>query len=360
MAALLVLASHARHFGLEDYASQASAGLIATLFYGATALGHQAVIIFFVLSGFLISGSVSRSVAAGRWQWRDYLSRRLARLWTVLLPCLALTAAVDLAAIHLTASRFYDGDLTFYSSGPGPSGAVHDPATFVANVLFLQGLVSPVFGSNGPLWSLANEFWYYLLFAALFRVAPARWRTVVLLTSALAAYSIGFLLDERLLYLWPAWLVGYGVLRLLPTVTRWRAAAPRLTTFGGLTIAAGLAVPAALLAGNPPLADLTLALAVAFVVLLLATIRSAPSPLRLLADGLARISYSLYLSHFPVLAMLSAVVLGNQRLPFGWQGVATFGLFVAVGLSVAVFLYWAFERHTARVRYALARLLHVR
>lgn len=23
----------------------------------------------------------------------------------------------------------------------------------------------PIFGSNGPLWSLANEFWYYVLFS---------------------------------------------------------------------------------------------------------------------------------------------------------------------------------------------------
>lgn len=79
-AALLVLISHARHFEFEDYASQAAAGPLATLFYGATALGHQAVIVFFVLSGFLISGSVRRSVEARRWLWRDYLSRRLSRL----------------------------------------------------------------------------------------------------------------------------------------------------------------------------------------------------------------------------------------------------------------------------------------
>lgn len=33
--------------------------------------------------------------------------------------------------------------------------------------MFLQTRFTPVFGSNGPLWSLFNEFWYYVLFPAL-------------------------------------------------------------------------------------------------------------------------------------------------------------------------------------------------
>lgn len=358
-AALLVLVSHARHFVFEDYGGQPLSGPLMTLFYGATALGHQAVIIFFVLSGFLISGSVHRSVAAGRWRWRDYLSRRLSRLWTVLLPCLVATLVVDQLAIHFTGSRFYSGQLTFYRSGPEQFGAAYDPETLLANVLFLQGVAAPVYGSNGPLWSLANEFWYYLVFAALFTATPARWRTAILLASALLAFAAGALLDQRLLYLWPAWLIGYGVLRLLPWFTRRRAAAPVFASLAGLGVAAGLAVPALLFAGDLPLADLFLALAFAAVVLVLATHRLPPAILRGPADWSARISYSLYLSHFPVLAALSALALGNQRQAFGWAPMGVFGLFCLASLGVAGGLYWAFERHTARVRRQVSRLLRV-
>ena len=360
VAALLVLASHARHFIFEDYAGQPSSGLLMTLFYGATSLGHQAVIIFFVLSGFLISGSVYRSVEAGRWRWNDYLSRRLSRLWTVLLPCLLATLVIDQIAIRLTGSGFYDGALSFYSSGPGPLGAVYDPVTLLANVLFLQDLISPVYGSNGPLWSLANEFWYYLVFAALFTLTPARWRTAGLAMSAVLAFTVGALLDQRLLYLWPAWLVGYGVLRVLPAFIRWRSAAPVVAPLAGLLVAAALAIPAVMFEQILPLADLCLGLAFAALVLVLATGQPPASFLTGLSDWSAKISYSLYLSHFPVLAALSAFALGNQRQDFGVFPLVLFALFCLTSLAVAGGLYWAFERHTARVRSLFARLLRVR
>jgi peptidoglycan/LPS O-acetylase OafA/YrhL len=37
-------------------------------------------------------------------------------------------------------------------------------STFVGNLLQLQTIVVSSLGSNGPLWSLANEWWYYVLF----------------------------------------------------------------------------------------------------------------------------------------------------------------------------------------------------
>ncbi|MFL9909315.1 hypothetical protein [Paraburkholderia sp. RL17-337-BIB-A] len=36
----------------------------------------------------------------------------------------------------------------------------------LCNVVFLQTLTCGTYGSNGPLWSLANEFWYYMWFPA--------------------------------------------------------------------------------------------------------------------------------------------------------------------------------------------------
>ena len=60
----------------------------------------------------------------------------------------------------------------------GASRPVDDD--FAGNALFLQTILVPVLGTNGPLWSLAYEFWYYAVFP-LFGWAWHRrgsWRTL--------------------------------------------------------------------------------------------------------------------------------------------------------------------------------------
>jgi peptidoglycan/LPS O-acetylase OafA/YrhL len=53
------------------------------------------VIVFFVLSGFLVGGSVIKAHRQGQWRWTGYLSRRLSRLWIVIVPALLLTLFWD-------------------------------------------------------------------------------------------------------------------------------------------------------------------------------------------------------------------------------------------------------------------------
>jgi peptidoglycan/LPS O-acetylase OafA/YrhL len=66
--------------------------------YLITGLGHQWVIVFFVLSGYLVGGSVLRSVAVNHWSWRVYLLNRLTRLYAVLIPALVFGGLLDLGA----------------------------------------------------------------------------------------------------------------------------------------------------------------------------------------------------------------------------------------------------------------------
>src|SRR5207302_8969523 len=61
---------------------------------------------------------------------------------------------------------------------------------FLGNLLGLQTVCVPSFGSNGPLWSLANEWWYYCFFILL--VAPfGGWKRPF---AAWAAFALGSLL----------------------------------------------------------------------------------------------------------------------------------------------------------------------
>jgi len=131
--------------------------------YVLTGAGHQAVIIFFVLSGFLIGSSVWRKTGQQRWDWRDYLLHRLTRLWLVLIPALVLCALWDAIGLHSHAAPLlYTGQVLNHVTFDVQS--THNWGTFFGNLFFLQDTVTRTFGSDGPLWSLANEFWYYLLF----------------------------------------------------------------------------------------------------------------------------------------------------------------------------------------------------
>ncbi len=77
MGALLVCEEHLRAFLFVPYARLESPGVVQKGFYFLTGLGHQSVMIFFVLSGFLVGGSVVVAMRKGNWTWNGYLLRRL-------------------------------------------------------------------------------------------------------------------------------------------------------------------------------------------------------------------------------------------------------------------------------------------
>src|SRR5262245_48422284 len=85
VAAFAVAFSHVRNFLLLDWGDVAhrSAGYAA--FYFASGFGHISVIIFFVLSGYLVGGKAFEALRAGRFSKRRYLVDRLSRLYPPLL-----------------------------------------------------------------------------------------------------------------------------------------------------------------------------------------------------------------------------------------------------------------------------------
>lgn len=162
IAALVVCAGHLRNAMMVDWGVAHDHGLIQTVLYGITGLGHQSVIVFFVLSGYLVGGSV---IAAGpRFRWTDYVVARLCRLWVVLMPCLLITLVVDSLTSQVANDVLTGAYAQRWHSAPSAGHYSATWQTFLGNLVFIQTIFVPVFGSNGPLWSLANEFWYYILF----------------------------------------------------------------------------------------------------------------------------------------------------------------------------------------------------
>src|SRR5947208_3997524 len=95
LAAILVLLSHWKIMFFVDYDHIASHRTWFWLPYRIMEAGHQAVLTFFVLSGYLISSSILRTLDRGQWRWSIYLTHRLVRLWIVLIPGILLGGLWD-------------------------------------------------------------------------------------------------------------------------------------------------------------------------------------------------------------------------------------------------------------------------
>lgn len=153
--------------------------------------GDDAVMAFFVLSGYVIAYTAD----AKHGTLGDYVIGRLSRLWSVALPALALTAAIDYVVRH----EF--GADTVPLRGDSPYGYGLS-ALFMNQVWFLS--IFP--GSNTPFWSLSYEAFYYAFFAAVYYLsARARW---------LAALAILVIAGPKIAALLPLWLLGVLAYRL--------------------------------------------------------------------------------------------------------------------------------------------------
>ena len=147
--------------------------------------GRDAVIIFFVLSGYVISwcGHTRDKTAA------EFAVNRAARIYSVAIPALVLGLAVSVFA-----SWLQQRPLEYPLQKPWLYLPIY--LGFFGNFWFLAE-VPP---QNFPFWSLNFEVWYYVLFAALWYLRGAvRW---------LAAGVLMLAVGPVILSLWPLWLAG--------------------------------------------------------------------------------------------------------------------------------------------------------
>ena len=334
LAALLVCMEHWRNLLFVDFNQLHANKALLSVFYVVTSVGHEAVMIFFVMSGYLISGSIFRLVESGKWSWRLYLTHRLVRLWIVLLPALVLGAILDNVGLRLYLNPALYAGLTGTHMLGNVADTLH-PHIFFGNVFFLQTIFVPSFGSNSPLWSLANEFWYYILFpcAYLIFLRKTSWKARVL--NGLVLIACAVLVGKSILLLFPVWLLGAALARIKP---------PRV----GIklrVIAACLYCPLFFLLGRAPfmhglLFDYILGtVSFLFIWLLLGSRGASPESWQVkLARKAAQFSYTLYLVHVPFLVLLISVLVRDAKwYPDAHHLLIAFAvLLVTIGYAYAV------------------------
>lgn len=158
--------------------------------------GHSAVIVFFVLSGFVIQYAADTKERT----LLDYSAARLARLYSVVLPALLLTAICD------AIGTAHNPNVYFMDREDSRVWRLVTAATFLSQS---WGHIDTL--SNDAYWSLPYEFWYYVLFAAItFLKGPQR----------IAATLLGAMIaGPGILILAPLWAAGVITYRLMKRIT---------------------------------------------------------------------------------------------------------------------------------------------
>ena len=349
-AALAVLLGHLRNLFLVDFGMARSKGPIVQVVYLLSGFGHFAVVIFFVLSGYLITGSIVKQHEKGNWSWGSYALNRLVRLYVVLVPALLLGALIDQIGFHAFGNRGPYAGQDYAHMFVQPLAETSGFGVGLGNALFLQGIACPTFGTNGPLWSLSYEFWYYALFPLIFvALRPGKaWgaRAGCLLLVA----GISLMTGPAILASFPIWLLGSCLVAMESLVRRrsilMSGAGLALLFFTLLFVRTHPAI-------SPIVSDYLVGFVFALCLLTAMPFRQREATTRVAKSIslVAEMSYSLYLVHVPLLTVLSLAILGSGGR---WQPdaghLATTALVGVGALGYAYVVYFLTESRTGWVR----------
>ena len=324
VAAVVVALYHGAWLGLDG-------GL---LFFLTPEVGHAAVIVFFVLSGFVIANSTRPDQSL-----LEYVIKRASRVYSVALPALVLAAALGYL-------------LLWFGLTPGNAYELRKPFLYLAFHLCFGGDLWG-FGigafSIEPYWSLDYEVWYYAIFGA---AVLARG-----FVRSIAVAVICIVAGPKILLLLPVWLSGVGVHAVsrqgpLPRpLARYGALAALLLLLGFNGSAWDHAISSAGSAAVGPHLPFPLRFSQWFLadyvrcVLTAAMIWSLCSAEIRWPDWLARagskaagVSFSLYLVHYPLMQFLKAALPG-----FG-------PLNVLLAIAISIVFGMVFEPQRAAVQ----------
>ena len=360
LAAFAVAAGHLRYLMFEGL--EQDDRLFWRFFDLLTAQGHAAVIVFFVLSGFLVGGSVHNAICQSHFSWPRYWIQRLTRLWLVLLPALALTALLDALGRDVIGGSLYTGLLASPSRGGSlpdgeAIGAIWSASTFLGNALFLQRIAVPTFGTNSPLWSLSYEFWYYAIFPLVMIAAHRQQTRTARMSSAILASLICAVLPLKVVVYGVFWGLGYAAF-LAGTMSHpveWRQLRGAWLLPSLIFAAVLFWLPGALRL-TPAILDAATAGSFALVLWALSARRMNSIPAAL-SRRMADFSYTLYLTHFPFLALVMTAFNDAELYVASSKFLLIYCFILTCALAYAWCAWWLFERHTRSVQRLLNRSL---
>lgn len=300
MSAFLVVLTHARFWFFQPYGllEDDSKNVFTLVLFFLSSLGRDAVVAFFILSGFLVGGRTIEKLALGeRVSPTSFAASRIVRI------------IVPLAAVLLINALF-----NVIQSNP------NDWWRIIGNLLCLQGaFVNPEPGI-GVLWTMSYIVWFYVLIWSFVLIAQKKtstiWGGITTLTITLWVFAhmgssffyvlqvscgiLSYFLSKRNFEKWVLW-----------------SSIVAAVVITGLCRLSGDSLSFQTL----PLDNLLVQSlqTISYAVVIGLSVQHVPqSPqavwIEKTMSKLSKFSYSLYLVHLPIVMMM--VYLGVERLPY--------------------------------------------
>lgn len=279
--------------------------LIAPTFSNASfvlgLISQFAVMIFFVLSGFLIEKSISKNVMRnkGKFSSAEYFTDRAFRI----MPALVFSSLLMYCLFILAPHVFQSGSHEYLpgSHQLARAGFNFDWREVYGSLVFMNGFYTITPDANGALWSLSIEVWYYIMASLIFILA----RRPVMLFAALILILLAGRHYQPFFFYLPVWFAGFflsmahnrGALK----ATNLLAAGAYLLGFISLTIAF-------FSYKNPGVITYFNISGGLFFACLLGLMLKGKLCFPKIFSGAAGYSYTLYIAHVPVLFFILGAV----------------------------------------------------
>jgi peptidoglycan/LPS O-acetylase OafA/YrhL len=156
-------------------------------------IGHEAVVVFFILSGYVIAYTIK----AKKCTQESYFIARFSRIYSVAIPATILAISLDLIGTSIARESYQD----IYLALDYPLIRFITSMTFTGELWFFSILSF----SNIPYWSIHYEMFFYVFFGVLV-FCPKRYKVPLLLTISLIA-------GPKILIMLPIWLFGVYLFR---------------------------------------------------------------------------------------------------------------------------------------------------
>lgn len=340
LAAIYVLIHHARSFLWIGYSNGYLKhpqlfdlpNKVMMYFLSLFIYGHQAVIFFFVLSGFAIHFKYAYQLSEGdnHFGLKTYLIRRIKRIYPTFLFALFLTFVLDTIGRSI-----YSLDLS-----NSPNVIIKNNFnlnSLILNISFLIDNDKFLWGSNAALWSLKYEWWFYMLYPILFLII--RKSIILSIIVVIIFYVLSFIQ-----VIWPAQLLkdvfSYLIIWYLGVLLA-------EIYFKRLKIKLNYLIPLVLLAPillflagryNGILEDLGWGLVFMSIILFFLSLDIKSKVLMILDKfkNLGSFSFTLYVVHVPILVLIRTYMFRNLQSASYTFGYVFFGIILCLITSYAL------------------------